>query len=140
MRKLQTVPARRPQPEPSRGPKTKTLKNRERARQMNLGYVVFLTIAAIAVLLTCINYLQLQSEITNRMNHISTLEAELNTMKVENDAEYNRVTSSVDLEHVKEVAIGELGMVYATEEQVRLYENQESDYVRQYEDIPKTDK
>ena len=30
----------------------------------------------------------------------------------------------------------ELGMVYANKDQVRLYNKTESEYVRQYEDIP----
>ena len=46
------------------------------------------------------------------------------------------MTASVDLEHVKDVAMNELGMVYATQDQVRLYDDKSSDYVKQYEELP----
>ena len=38
--------------------------------------------------------------------------------------------------YVYKVATEELGMVYANKDQVRLYNKTESEYVRQYEDIP----
>lgn len=73
------------------------------------------------------------------MKNIATLEAQLSELKAENDDEYNRVTSSVDLEEIREIAINELGMVYAGADQVILYDGQGSDYVRQYGEIPKAD-
>ena len=45
--------------------------------------------------------------------------------------------TSVDLDYIKDVAINELGMVYAREDQVILYENTTRDYVRQNGEIPK---
>ena len=42
----------------------------------------------------------------------------------------------MDLDYVYKVATEELGMVYANKDQVRLYNKTESEYVRQYEDIP----
>lgn len=74
------------------------------------------------------------------MKNIAALEARLSELKAENDDEYNRVTTSVDLEKVREIAINELGMVYAKADQVILYNSQGSDYVRQYGDIPEEDK
>ena len=41
------------------------------------------------------------------------------------------------LDHVYKVATEELGMVYANKDQVLMYNRTESEYVRQYEDIPK---
>ena len=46
-------------------------KNRKRALDMNKGYVLFLSIAAIAALFICVRYLQIQSEITNRSEAIA---------------------------------------------------------------------
>ena len=43
----------------------------------------------------------------------------------------------MDLDHVYKVATEELGMVYANKNQILLYDKTESEYVRQYEDIPK---
>ena len=41
-----------------------------------------------------------------------------------------------DEEHVKDVAVNELGMGYATKNQVQTYSLDDSDYVRQYADVP----
>ena len=56
--------------------------------------------------------------------------------KGDNDALLTRINTSVDLDYVYKVATEELGMVYANKDQVRLYNKTESEYVRQYEDIP----
>lgn len=107
-----------------------TRKNREKARHMNLGYVVFLVGALIVCGIVLMNYVQLQSELTARMQTVASLESDINTLKLLNDDEYNRLTSSIDLEEIKRIAIGELGMVYAGEGQIISYTNEGSDYMR----------
>lgn len=114
-----------------------TRKNREKALNMNLGYVMFLAIAAIVTLAVCVSYLKLQAETTHRVKSISSLEKEVADLRSDNDETYNRINNSIDLEQIKQVALEDIGMVYASEDQVVLYDNQESDYVRQYSDIPK---
>ena len=61
---------------------------------------------------------------------MAKLESRLNTLKLENDENYNRITSSIDLEEIKRVAIGELGMTYAREGQIITYSNAGNDYMR----------
>ena len=56
-------------------------KNRKRALDMNKGYVLFLSVAAIAALFICVRYLQIQSEITNRSEAIAALQSELTELK-----------------------------------------------------------
>ncbi|MCI8512658.1 MAG: cell division protein FtsL [Lachnospiraceae bacterium] len=111
-------------------------RNQEKALQMNLPYVLALTVAAICTLYLCVSYLQLQSSITARLKHIESLEESIEAMKVENDALETRINTSVDLDYIYKVATEELGMVYANKNQVKLYNKTESEYVRQYEDIP----
>ncbi len=111
-------------------------KNQERALQMDLPYVIVLTIAAVCALYLCVGYLQLQSSITARLGNIEALEREIETLKNDNDALETRINTSVDLDNVYKIATEELGMVYANKDQVRLYNKTESEYVRQYEDIP----
>ena len=72
-----------------------------------------------------------------RINHIEDLELKLENLKSENDALQTRIDTYVDLDHVYKVATEELGMVYANKDQILLYDKTESEYVRQYEDIPK---
>ena len=64
------------------------------------------------------------------------MESQLNALKLDNDEEYSRITSSVDLEEVKRIAIQELGMKYAEEGQIVIVEGGGSDYMRQMADIP----
>lgn len=103
---------------------------------VNIFYTVFLFTAAVMVLWSCVNYLQLQAETTSRVKHIAALEMQLENLRKENDDHYTRIMTSVDLDYVKEVAINELGMVYASEEQVILYDGGTRDYVRQNAEIP----
>lgn len=123
--------------EPRRRLSNETRKNRDKARHMNLGYVAFLITALLISGFVLINYIQLQSDITNSVKQIASLESTLNNLRQANDEEYSRLTSSVDLEEIKRIAIGELGMTYATEDQIITYVNEGSDYVRQLSDIPK---
>ena len=110
---------------------------REKALKVNIGYVLFLALATGLLLVGCVRYLQIQASVTATMKSINAKESELSDLKAENDAEYNRVMSSVDLESIRKTAMEELGMVYASEDQVVLYDSKSTDYVRQYQDVPK---
>lgn len=122
--------------EPQRKISNRTRKNRDKARHMSAGYVLFLCAALVVTGFILVNYIALQSDITNSVEHISRLEKELNDLKLSNDEEYSRITSSVDLEEIKRIAIQELGMQYAEEGQIISFASESSDYVKQMEDIP----
>ena len=115
---------RRQMEEPRRQLSHETRKNREKARHMSIGYVTFLMGALIACAAFLVNYIQMQSE-------LSRMESELNSLKLSNDEEYSRITSNINLEEIKRIAIGELGMTYATEGQVITYASSSNDYMRQ---------
>ena len=117
--------------EPARKLSNETRKNRDKAHHMSFGYVVFLVAAFCTCAFMLINYIQLQAELTNRTKRLATLESRLNSMRLENDETYNRITSSIDLEEIKRVAIGELGMTYASEGQIITYAGVNNDYMRQ---------
>lgn len=104
--------------------------NRERARFMSVGYAMFLAVALCATGMFLVNYIKLQAEMTNKVKQVSQLERQLNNLKLTNDENYNRIISSVDMEEVKRVAIGELGMTYAKEGQIINYTNIGNDYMR----------
>ena len=111
-------------------------KNRERAKHMSAGYVLFLCAALIVTGIILTKYIGLQSDITNSVKHISTLEKQLNDLKLANDEEYSRITSSINLEEIRKVAIQELGMQYAEEGQIVSFASENNDYVKQMADIP----
>ena len=111
-------------------------RDREKAEHMSAGYVLFLSVALMATAWILIGYIRLQSDITHSIENISKLENNLNDLRIANDEEYNRITSSIDLEEVRRIAIQELGMKYAEEGQIVTYESESSDYVKQLAPIP----
>ena len=111
-------------------------KNQQKALRIDLPYLVMLVAGSCCTLFICINYLQAQTTMTRRMDRIEKLEKELDSLRAENDTLQTRINTSVDLDHIYKVATEELGMVYAGKNQVRMYHQTESEFVRQYEDIP----
>ena len=117
--------------EPARKPVEPAVrKNREKAHHMNMGYVLFLAAALIAASWILVTYVQLQAELTNLTKWNAELQSELSNRRLANDEAYNRILNSIDLEEVKRIAIGELGMVYAQEGQIYNYDNEGNDYMR----------
>lgn len=133
-RKVQTLeyPSRERQPE------RRECRHAEKSnvQYVNVLYMIFLAAASCMVLWSCVNYLQLQAETTSRVKHIASLETELEDLRKENNDNYTRIMTSVDLDHIRDVAINELGMVYAEPNQVILYDGGTDDYVRQNGSIP----
>ena len=111
-------------------------RNQEKALQMDAPYVMALTLAAIITLAICMQYLALRSSITSRLGNIEKLEREVEALRAENDALETSINTYVDLDYIYDVATKELGMVYANKDQILLYDKTESEYVRQYEDVP----
>ena len=130
---------RRQYEEPKREKRTSSQvrKNRKKALHMSPGYVMFLTVAAVIALVVCINYVQLQAQITSRSKNITMMQEELAELREENNTRYNAVMDTVNLEEVRKKA-DKLGMVYATADQIVEYESPSSDSVNQYESIPES--
>ena len=125
--------------EPQREKRTsrQVRRNRKKALHMSPGYVMFLTAAAVVALIVCINYVQLQARITSSSKNITMMQAELASLREENNTRYNAVMDTVNLDEVRKKA-DELGMVYATADQIMEYESPASDTVKQYESIPES--
>ena len=121
---------------PKKKPNHNARKNREKAVQMNFGYVVFLVGALAFAAVTLIGYINLQSDITNSVKRVSRMESELYALRQDNDEYETRINSSIDLEEVKRIAICELGMKYASEGQIIRVEGGGDDYARKYAEIP----
>ena len=111
-------------------------RNRERAQRLNIPSLVLLAAASVASVFLCATYLQVQSNITASRRNIGQLESKLQTLRTDNNALENRIQMLLDLNYIYQVATEELGMTYPSDDQVIYYEKSESEYVRQYEDIP----
>lgn len=136
VRKLQEFPQQIPNQAP-RKLSNATRKNREKAACMSLPYMIFLAAAITITAYVCIQYLKLQSDITMRQKNITKMESTVNDLKIANDEEYARIMGAVDLEEIKKTAMDELGMKYPNQGQIIAFSGAESDYVRQYQNIPK---
>lgn len=134
VRKIEAIPDDRPRKRA--GVSRKAQRNRARAVQMSRGYVLFLAVVSVAALLMCVRYLKLKAEITTQTSEIASLETALNELKADNDALYNTVTASVDLEKIREEAMNRLGMDYPKEDQIYQFDTSGNSYVRQYKDVP----
>ena len=138
----QPVRRERPVAVPDRKRETREERQRKQAAKtlaaQNWDFVSLLVIvAALAVtFFMCISYLEAQETITAMSKKAASLESEIMTLKNENDAAYNRIDSSVDLQYVYDVAVNELGMVHANDNQVVGYNSRKSNSVRQYGEIP----
>lgn len=112
------------------------IRNRERVRHMDMRYVAFLAVCAVMTVFICVQYLKLHAEYTYLQKRSTSLSVELKNLQMENDTVYNEIVSGVDLEKVKERAMNDLGMAYPSEKQIITYQSPDSDYVKQYEEIP----
>ncbi len=108
---------------------------KERKMSMGFLYVAFLGLAVCVLVGSLVSYLKLQSDITTMVDTISKDERILNNLTLENDDEYSKIVNAVDYDYIRKVAIEELGMVYASEEQIVSYSREYSDYVRQLADV-----
>lgn len=112
------------------------IQGRRVRKNMGIPYVLFVAAALAITAFVLMGYVSLKSDITNKLEHISTLEAQLNDLKLENDATYSRINSNMDLEEIRDIAINELGMTYAKEGQTMTFVSENGDYVRQLAQIP----
>lgn len=124
--------------EPPRRVSRRVYKNRKKALSLSTSYVVFLSVAALCAVLVCVLYLQLQTNMVSRSENITALQKELSNLTEANDTAYNAAIDTVNLEAVRNKAINEMGMVYASQGQVIEYESPTSDYVKQYSSIPES--
>ena len=129
-----TEPLRRQEPRITRV-NTAARRNRDRARHMNAGYVLFLSIAVCITAITLLGYIKSQSALTVSAKRVASLERELNDMRLTNDENLARINASVNLENIKQIAVEELGMTYAKEGQVVVVGSEGSDYVRQLREL-----
>lgn len=144
VREMEAQPVRQPRPDRRqieehkrrKSRKNAAMRNRERALHMGKGYVAFLSACVLVVAFSAVSLIQIQSQVTQRMEHIAALESQITDLKADNDARYKEIVTSVDLDYIKDVAINELGMQYATESQIVYYTVENSNYMDQYSDIP----
>lgn len=116
--------------------------SRRQVRKPQVGHGIdllsmLLLVGAIAMTLyVCIEYLQVQADITKTEMEISAISTEIAALTAANDAFEESLDAEIDWDYVYQTAIGELGMVYPNNNTVVSFEKSDDGYVRHYKDIP----
>lgn len=131
VRRLEEVPSQ-PQKKLSRTVK----KNRVKSMNMGKGYIVFLTVICALATGSCVHFLKLTAQVIEQRSAVAAKEIQLNELKADNDAYYSDIMTGVDLNEIRDKAINELGMQYASEDQIKYYIPGNNSYVRQYQNVP----
>ena len=130
-----TARALRPVKQDVRSPrrhKTVARKNIDRDTGMNPGFMLFMTLAMVLTGIVCVQYIRMQSSLTTYVGELSAMEMELQSLKAENDDYESRIKGAIGLENIKKRAMDELGMTYASDDQIVVYNSDGTDYVRQF--------
>ena len=83
-------------------------------------------------------YLNMQAGVVSRSENVTALQEELADLTEANTTRYNAAANSVNMETVRDRAMNEMGMVYASQGTVIEYDRPAGDYVKQYSDIPES--
>ena len=139
VRQAEVQPKRRQEVRPAKTGKTSSqvMRNRNRAMKISPAYAIFFILAAVCTVAVCVVYIRLQTEVVTRSAHVTSMQEELAYLTEANDTAYNAAVDSVNLDTVREKAMNEMGMVYESQGNVVEYKSPTSDYVKQYEEIPK---
>lgn len=111
-------------------------RNQERALYLNLGYVIFCSLAVLLTCGVCVAYIYLQSDVTGRTKSISRLESRISELRASNDEILKRIEMSVDLNEIGRQAML-FGMKYPEEGQIFSYTVKDDDFMDQFSDVPK---
>ncbi len=138
VRKLEkSLPTRETYQEELRLAEQRHIKERKREHKLvlhlNRVYTVYFALGLFITGAFFVAYVHLQNSITTSMTNISRLEQNIATLKEENSATKSRISTATNLTHVKQVAMNELGMVYATNDQIVYYEVEAEDFMDSYE-------
>ena len=92
--------------------------------------IVYLVLSAISLFASAFINWQKSSALAK---HIASLETEISELKASNAATESRISTTTNLNSIKESAISELGMVYAGTDQIVFYTIPDEDYMDRYE-------
>lgn len=107
-----------------------------RNNKINLIYTMIVASVASVVFFICYQYLNVQAEAKVNSDKIVELKTQLNSLKDDNDALEADINASIDYDAIYNTAVNELGMVYPDKKQIITYDSKESEYVKQYKDVP----
>ena len=111
-------------------------KNRHRALAITRGYATFLTVAAIMAVVVCVMYLQMNANIMHGSREVAGLRRQLTDITAANEAAYQVVQESIDLERIRIRAVEEMGMISVNEGRIIEYSRPTEVHVFMHHEIP----
>lgn len=142
VRKVESIPERYPEKAPERHSEPKRESKRsidekaDRALAFDLKYTLFVTFSVILMIAAGVTVLYFQSNVEGRKENIDNLESQLEVIANDNTAYKLRLESIYSIDQLYDIAVNELGMVYAHKGQIVYYDGADDDYVNQYQDVP----
>lgn len=111
-------------------------KGQKSQERVNIASFVIFLIGMVAVLMVFFKYIDIHTKTLDASRVLTKREQLLQKMKSENDAKEDSLNSNVDLQYVYDIATTQYGMVHASDNQIIVYKKNESEYVKQNEEIP----
>ncbi len=113
----------------------KPARRKERAPRLTGKSALLFGVCAVITFGSIANYLQLKDKVSVKTAEISNVTMQTESVKAQNDAIYYTVNAYKDTANIVEQA-KQLGMIQAGKDQTRFYQSSQSEYMKQYKDIP----
>lgn len=128
-------PKKRPQQQPRQ--KEIIVGYEKREAVLGLRYTLFLVTALALILGACIIYMNANIKLSRVKRDVFRQQEVLRELQEENAVLSEEVADvQINLEDVYQTATGTFGMVYAGQDQIIYYDSNNSDYIRQFGEIP----
>ena len=107
---------------------------------MSVGNIIFITSVSVVLISVSAKFINIQYKCVALKIQVFSLQTEIQEQKTLNNEKYEEILNGVDLAQIYKRATRKLNMVRAENNQVYKYKNKKSDMVKQYADIPGTQK
>ena len=114
----------------------RTYRQEEKAPKMSLKMTLLMAVSVILSVMSCINYLNAEADITETKKSIAALEESLDTLTTQNNSIQYEIDGFVDVSYIIKTATEELGMVMVSKNQVITYDSTRNEFMEQYGDVP----
>jgi cell division protein FtsL len=135
---------------PNRREEERIEREKRRKRQLNpgniaipgvsVGNIIFIACVSVVLIAVSASFINMQNKSVALKKQVVSLQTEIQEQKTLNNEKYEEILNGVDLAQIYKRATRKLNMVRAENNQVYKYKNKKSDMVKQYADIPGTQK
>ncbi len=107
----------------------------DRAKAFDAKYMLIILSMVAVMAAASIGMLLLQQKVVEKKASIETLQSDIRNQQTDNKQAENSLENMYTMEEIYQKATNELGMVYARDGQVKYYQINQDDYVKQYKDV-----